>query len=360
MNITRGKMPGGKKFIIYGVEGIGKTTLAARFPDPVFIDTEDSTKEMDVRRFDKPTSWQMLLQEVDYIRANPHQCRTLVIDTADWAEKLEIEDLCARMKWDGLEASGYGRGYQYSAEEFGKLLDKLSDVAARGVNVVLTAHAWLRKIELPEELGAYDHWEMKTTKKVAPMLREWADNVLFANYKTVVVNVDGKGTQKGRNKAQGGKRVLYTSHNPCWDAKNRLGMPEEMELSWEALEPFVCPRGELASVLPAQEVRPPERAAEGPQTQGGAPTANNTAKKENAATAKSRTSGGALGKLYDLMDANGVTEDELMAAVAKKGYFPKDVPLEALPEDFVESVLVGAWRAVFQCIKDLKGAKNNG
>lgn len=345
MNISRGKIPGGKKFILYGVEGIGKSTLAAKFPDPVFIDTEDSTKEMDVRRFDKPTSWQMLLQQVQYIIDHPDTCRTLVLDTADWAERLEITDLCARMKWDGLEAPGYGRGYQYSAEEFGKLLDKLSEVAARGINVLVTAHAWLRKIELPEEMGAYDHWEMKTSKKVAPMLREWADNVLFANYKTMVINVDGQGAQKGKNKAQGGKRVLYTSHNPCWDAKNRLGMPEELDMSWEAIKPFVLPAGRMPVVeLPSeatQSATRPVEAAKPSDTSMGAKTAGASTDKPT----------GALGKLYDLMGAEGVTPDEVMDVVAAKGYFPRNTPLEKLPEDFVEGVLVGAWPQVLQAIR---------
>ena len=80
MNITRGKIPGAKKICIYGVEGVGKSTFASHFPDPVFIDTEDSTKELDVARFDKPTSWEMLLQEVRYVIDHPEVCKTLIID----------------------------------------------------------------------------------------------------------------------------------------------------------------------------------------------------------------------------------------------------------------------------------------
>ncbi len=265
MKITKGRVPCAKKLLFYGPEGIGKSSIAAQFPNPVFIDTEGSTNHMDVARFETPSTWQMVLEEVQYVLDHPDTCQTLVIDTADWAERLEIEELCKRHGWDGLEAPGYGRGFQYSAEEFGKLLNKLTEVTQKGVNVVITAHAQLRKVELPEEMGAYDHWEMKTSKKVAPMIREWADAVFFLNYKTVIINVDGKGHTKGKNKAQGGRRVMHTNHTPFWDAKNRFGLPDEIPLDFNEIAhifqatPAPAPKPVQESV-PASEPVPAPKA----------------------------------------------------------------------------------------------------
>lgn len=254
MRITKGVLHCAKKILLYGPEGIGKSTLAAHFPGAVFIDTEGSTTHMDVARFETPSSWQMLLNEVQYVIDHPDICKTLVIDTADWAERMEIEELCKKKGWDGLEGAGYGRGYQYSAEEFGKLLNKLTEVIHKGINVVMTAHAQLRKVELPEEMGTYDHWEMKTSKKVAPMIREFMDAVLFLNYKTVIVNVDGKGQTKGKNKATGGRRVMYTTHTPFWDAKNRFGLPDEIPLDFN----------EIAHILPTAAAMPAPTPAPAP------------------------------------------------------------------------------------------------
>ena len=236
MKIIRGKIPGAKKVVIYGPEGIGKSTFAACFPAPVFIDTEGSTKDMDVDRFEKASSWPMLLEQVRYVKQNPSVCRTLVVDTADWAEQMCVADLCARFGKNGVEDFGYGNGYVYAKEEWGRFLNALEEVVSTGINVVLTAHAHLRKFEQPDEMGAYDRWELKIGKKTssqtAPLLKEWADMVLFANYKTWSVAVDDKGKKR---KAQGGDRVMYTSHNPCWDAKNRYGLPEEAPFEYESI-----------------------------------------------------------------------------------------------------------------------------
>lgn len=56
MEITRGIIRKAQKVLIYGPEGIGKTSFAARFPDPVFIDTEGGSASLDVARLPKPTS----------------------------------------------------------------------------------------------------------------------------------------------------------------------------------------------------------------------------------------------------------------------------------------------------------------
>jgi len=253
MQISKGIIKSAQKCLIYGAEGIGKSTFASCFPNPVFIDTEGSTKHMDVARTPAPSSWTMLLEQVKYFKANPTLFSTVIIDTADWAERLCIEHLCARDKKDGLEGWGYGKGYTYLAEEFGRLLDALTELIDLGINIVITAHAQMRKFEQPDELGAYDRWEMKLQKKTAPMVREWADMILFANYKTYVVNVDGQGSQKGKNKAQGGKRVMYTTHHPCWDAKNRHDLPDELPFEYAAIAHCIPVKNNTETITPVEQ-----------------------------------------------------------------------------------------------------------
>ncbi len=227
--ITRGKVKKAKRVVIYGAEGIGKSTLASHFPNPVFIDTEGSTNELDVARFDKPTSWDEILQDLRDVKAEGF--KTVVIDTADWAEQLCISYTCNKLNVKGIEDVGYGKGYTYLYDNFQQILKEADKLIEEGINVVFNAHAIMRKFEQPDELGAYDRWELKLSKKVAPLLKEWADLVLFCNYKTTII----KDSKTKSNKATGGSRVMYTTHQPCWDAKNRFGLPDEMEMDWKGI-----------------------------------------------------------------------------------------------------------------------------
>lgn len=369
MQITKGKRARAQKVVIYGPEGIGKSTFAAQFPEPLFIDTEGSTDNMDVSRLDKPSSYTMLKNEIAWVKANPTVCKTLVIDTIDWAESLVIADVCAQHGKKGIEDFGWGNGYTYTKEEMGRLLNQLGELVDLGINVVLTAHAQMRKFEQPDEMGSYDRWELKLGKKTssqtAPLVKEWADMVLFANYKTVVMTADN-----GKKKATGGQRVLYTQHHPAWDAKNRHGLPEEMPFDYAGIAhifnqaqpqptpqpqqtaPEPAPQGtaqeQTPTAEPAPQVQP--QAQETPQQPSQAPESLTQPAPERQPYQEPNL---ALPQaLRDLMIQNQVTELEVQKAVAQKGYYPEDTPVIMYDPGFIDGVLIGAWDQVFSMIKD--------
>ena len=378
MKITRGKINKAKKIVVYGPEGIGKSTFASKFPDPVFIDTEGSTNDMDVARLPRPTSWTMLLEEIDYVKKTVGLCKTLVIDTIDWAEQLCVEHICAKHNKSGIEDFGYGNGYVYTKEEFGRFLNRLSDVIEAGINVVLTAHAQLRKFEQPDEMGAYDRWELKLGKKTqsqtSPLVKEWADMLLFCNYKTHTVAVDDKGK---KHKAMGGKRVMYTSHHPCWDAKNRYGLPEECEFDYGVISGIIeretstdqtkTQEPDHAPVKPEKEKTPdfmdipdgtPEQLEFNTQT-------DNTGKTEEKPPHTEPDKPVPKGSIFhvderipkalrDLMEEKLVSEEEIQHVVADRGYYPKSTPILNYDPDFISGVLVGAWPQVYGMIEKLR------
>lgn len=364
--ITSGVIHAPQKTVLYGPEGIGKTTFASKFPGVVFIDTEGSTKKLDVQRLPKPTSWSMLLDMVNSVRKGEIPCGTLAIDTADWAEALCVRAVCDRANLKGIEDFGYGKGYVYVKEEFGRLLDQLDGVVDAGVNVVITAHAQITKFEQPDEMGAYDRWTMKTSKQVAPLLREWCDMLLFANYKTLVVK-DGDG-KNAKSKAQGGRRVMYTTHHPCWDAKNRDGLPDEMPFDFESIRSIIpaknVPQSQPQTVqqtAPAGNPHPQHRAEDDiiqqekpkpePQPQE-KPKTQKTQNQQTGAEAldKDLREKGVPDNLRQLMVANGVSAEALQQVVGNRGYFPADMPIKDYPQDFIDGCLIAAWKSVYDMV----------
>ena len=353
MDIIKGRITTAIKTVIYGPEGIGKTTFAAQFPDPLFVDVEGSTTRMDVTRTDTPTSLAMLLGILTEIRDHNPGCKTVVIDTADWAERLCIKTVCDKYKKTGIEEFGYGKGYTYVYEEFGGILNLLNDIADRGVNVVLTAHAAIRKFEQPDEMGSYDRWELKMINSpkcnVCAMIKEWADLVLFANYKTTVISTDKEGK---KNKARGGQRVMYTTHDPCWDAKNRFGLAPELPFDFAQIAHIF--NGQPAPIQ--QQTPPPTPPVQQPAPPKHAPVADASLAISSLDEFQPIESMGIPDNippaLADLMRQNNVTEKEIQLAVSMKGYFPEDMPIANYPPGFAEGVLIGAWAQVFEMIQD--------
>lgn len=352
MKVSTGKVAKPQKVVVYGPEGIGKTTLAAAFPDPLFIDTEGGTHHFDVRRADpSPTSWSMLMGYIGEVAsAGPALCGTVVVDTADWAERMCSEHVCSAHGAKGIEDFGYGKGYAYVKEEFGRLLDRLADCIQAGVNVVVCAHAQIRKFEQPDELGAYDRWELKLSRQCAPMLKEWADMVLFCNYETIVVKPDQK--TGGHAKAAGGKRVMHAEHTPAWDAKNRCGLPAKMPMDYQQIAahvPVPATPGAAASgdaPAPAAGKGPIDSKTRFEEVPAGdEPPAAPGPGFPSPAPAASPGEPAHLGPLRDLMAKDAVNDAQLQAYCGRKGYCTAETPVPVYPEDFT-AYLVSDWANV--------------
>ena len=233
MKITRGKRATAKKILKYGVEGIGKSTLASQFPNPLVLDTEDGTNHLDVARVRVETA--IDLEDAIHTLTRDNQgFKTLVIDSIDKAERLLIEQLLKKANKRSIEDFGFGKGYTMVAESVARLLSLLDALVDQGVNVVLVGHATVKRVSPPDMDEGYDRYEPKLTKQSSPLVKEWADAILFCQYKTRLVE-----GEDGRTRAKGGKeRVLHTERTAAFDAKNRFGLPAELPMTIEGLAPL--------------------------------------------------------------------------------------------------------------------------
>lgn len=352
MEVISGKIEKAKKVVLYGPEGIGKSSLASQFPKPVFIDTEGSTSELEVDRLPKPSSWTMLKQQIDWIKQQVGRFETLVIDTIDWAEMLCIESVCSQHNKNGIEDFGYGNGYVYVKEEFGRFLNQLSDVVDAGINVVLTAHSQIVKFEQPDEMGAYDRYQLKLGKKTssqtAPLVKEWADMIFFLNYKTYSVAVDDKGK---KHKAQGGIRTVYATHHPAWDAKNRHGLPDEFPMDYAQIA-HLFSNVTQATTPPAVQQSVQHTVETAPTQPTQQPAVTQPAHDQNATAYGLNPN--IPNSLRDLMTQHNVTEEEIQIVVSQKGYYPMDTPITNYDKSFIDGVLVAAWQQVHGMVEDFR------
>lgn len=365
MEIVKGRISRAQKVLVYGPEGVGKSTFASQFPGCLFVDTEAGTNHLDVSRLPAPTSWTMLLEEVRWVRdTKPDGVATLAIDTADWAEMLCAAHVCAAFgkgQAKGIEDFGYGKGYTWLAEEFGRFLNLLTDVVEAGINVVLCAHAQIVKFEQPDESGAYDRWTLKLQKKTAPLALEWADMVLFANFETIVVK-DGDNKAKGRG---GSKRIMCTQHAAAWDAKNRHGLPDRLPLEYAAIAVAItgAPQGiaagtDVATIpeIPAFPEEPPSASF----VDGYGDTDVKAAGKDTEPGAYRPQPPPVFHEVYpdyyrpllDLMEKDGITIGEFCAVAEAHGRVAKGTAFaDYLPELITEWGIL-AWPKLVEYVED--------
>jgi len=315
--ITQGLENRPIKIGIYGAEGIGKTSLANQLPDALFVDTENGSSRINCRRI-KCSNWDSLLAIVKAVIDKPSICKTLVIDTLDKAESYCIDYLCQKFRKANIEDWGYGKGYTVLQDEVSKLFELLNKVIDAGVNVAVIAHGKPRKYELPEEAGAFDRWELKLTRQVAPLFKEWCDILLFCNYKTFVVTTDNN-----TKKAQGGKRVMYTTHHACWDAKNRFDLPDELELSFKPIAHLF--------------------------------TKNNKLQDQDNQRQDTPSESDALSKLKELINNANITDENLEQIVIERGKYGSGTKITDYSDDFITRWIIPNWSKIIQTI-----SKNNG
>lgn len=230
-SVTTGKMETPFRVVLYGPEGIGKSTFAAGAPAPIFVGEHGGTAHLDVARFPSPEAWEDVFAALSELAEAEHGYRTVVIDPLDAFEPLVWDYVCRQGKKKNIEDFGYGKGYVQAQAEFQRLLDALNALSrGKSLNVVVLAHSHVKPFRNPTG-DDYDTYELKLHTKSAALVRGWPDAVLFANYETYTHEVDG------RTKAVGdGSRIVHTEARPAWHAKNRYALPPTMPLDWAEFE----------------------------------------------------------------------------------------------------------------------------
>jgi hypothetical protein len=238
--VQRGRAAKPPRILVYGTEGIGKSTFGSQAPKPIFIQTEDGLDELDCDKFPLATTYDDVVAALGELRSQDHAYETVVVDSLDWLERLAWDKLCLECGVNSIEKvdGGYSKGYTHALTYWREIIDHLNALRnQRGMVVVLIAHSKVERFEDPES-SPYDRYSPRLHKHAAALMGEWCDAVLFATRKIRTQSED-TGFNRKRTIAHaigkdGGERILRCVGGPTCVAKNRYGIVEELPLSWPA------------------------------------------------------------------------------------------------------------------------------
>lgn len=239
--ITRGKKIRPFMSVVAGGPGIGKSTLGAHADGSIFIPTERGLDQIGAERFPMPATYLEFKRFVHAIDTEPHDYKTLVIDTIDGLETLICAEVCEEKNCASIEEPGWGEGYTAAQTKWRSLLKKLVNMSER-FNILLLSHVHIKTFNDPSMTDPYDVWRIKLQEKSGAAVKEACDNILFACHDQTMVKNKGK-DKDGEQKARGpikvlhsGERILKTRASMGYpDCKNRYGLEEEIPLEWGAL-----------------------------------------------------------------------------------------------------------------------------
>ncbi len=241
------------RIVMYGDEGVGKTSFAAGAPAPVFIAPEVRFRDLVVENFPKPEAWSDILDQVDALDSGDHNYRTAVLDTLDATEALIHKDICARNGWASIMDPGWQNGEKAAVDEWRILLAALDRLRERrGMQIILTAHGRNGKFKQAHTEVDWNRWTMNIDERATNLIAGWADTILFAQFETFA-RVGKKG-QKVRGTSSG-RRVCRTQFDAAWLAKNTYSLPPAIALSWQEYAMLRDGRGRDRSAELVQEIR---------------------------------------------------------------------------------------------------------
>ena len=235
------------RILIHGAEGVGKTTIASKFPAPIFLQTEDGCPGgLEIDSFGLIESFTDLRSAIAALASEPHHFQTVVVDSVDALEALIWADVCKSQGWPSIESPGYGKGYVVTDNWWLDVLKGLDYLRRqRGMTVALLAHSAIEIISDPR-VAAYTSYQLRLHKRARGLVQDTMDAIGFLA-PDLHVQSEEVGFGKKLNRADGGsQRWLHFEGRPAFVAKNRYGLPAKMpvpqDFSYDAFAPYLPPR----------------------------------------------------------------------------------------------------------------------
>ena len=228
---------------ITGDAGIGKTTLAALFPNPVFIRTEDGVESIpaDHRPFSFPVAktFDDVLSQLRLVYKHKREFATVVIDSvtrlASIIESELVKSDPRKPKSINQAFGGYGAGLQAAAERHRVIQRACVQLNEIGLAVVFVAHSMVETVEPPDS-DPYIRATLRLDKRAAACYIDDVDAVAFVKLKTRIITKENAKRSRMRSD---GTRVIVLTPTGAHVAKNRYGIEDPIEWGDSTVNPLL-------------------------------------------------------------------------------------------------------------------------
>jgi hypothetical protein len=229
VNITRLTSCTAPLIGIHGGPGIGKTTLASKFPRPLLFPYERGLPAgvvMDaVEGAETFDGTMAVLGEI--WKAGPGDHDILVFDTLGRLESAVHDSVCHDHGFAGIEIAPYGKGYIFALEKWQRLGRALVAIRDRhNVTVILIAHSVVERIDDPRA-PSFTSYQFDLHRRARSYVMGLCDAVFFLSEDLRTIN-EGTGFNERVRGASDGKRYLFCEGKPSFAAKNRYGLPPKI------------------------------------------------------------------------------------------------------------------------------------
>jgi hypothetical protein len=233
--------------LLYGVEGVGKDTLAAEFPAPILIQTagENPPAGVEIDTFGELGDFESFMSAFEALFAEEHSYQTLIISAIDGVSRIIEAETCRREGWNSIEDPGYGKGYIAADAVWQEFLEPLRQLGpAKGMTVILIGHTEIKNFDDPAS-SSYSRYQPNLQKRAADMIKAASDIIAFVNHRVTIKKEKGAFGSETKEAQGAGVRVIYLEERPGFIAKNRYDMPAEIQFvkgkGYSALAKFFAP-----------------------------------------------------------------------------------------------------------------------
>lgn len=229
-DIVQDVVPEPPKILVYGKQGLGKTTFGAGFPAPILLPLEKGWGNLQIKRFPQATTYGDVMSAIGALYTQAHPYQTLVLDSFTSLERVVWAETARRHGRDSIEGFDYGKGYIFADEVWNEILAGLDALQSQGgMSIVCTAHAKVERFQSPT-VEPFDRYSIDLHKRASALVQRWADVVGFCDWQQSTVSTDLGFKKKATRGISTGQRLLALEERPAWEAKNRYQLPPVMEL----------------------------------------------------------------------------------------------------------------------------------